>query len=159
MPELRNSAFPARTPGDTAGASPDDAQAESGSDGVLLVDDEPTILRLFCSMLEDSMPDVRVDCAGNGAEAIEKFGQTRHEVMVMDLCMPVMDGQRTFFEIEKMCQAQHWSMPAVVFCSAFTPPLAVRERIAGNPRHCVLHKPVFNSELVDAVRARLHTQP
>jgi CheY-like chemotaxis protein len=146
-------------PADADSVWPCGQRAGTGTESVLLVDDEPTLLKLFCSMLESSMPNISIDCAENGAEAIEKFGQTRPGVMVMDLCMPVMDGQRTFFEIEKLCKTKHWSMPAVVFCSAFSPPSAVRKRIADNPRHCMLHKPIFSSELVEAVRDRLHTHP
>lgn len=130
-------------------------QVRSGSDSVLLVDDEPSILRLFRVMLRSGIPQARIECAENGSEAIRKFEKERADVLVLDLCMPVMDGQRAFLEIEKLCEVREWAMPAVVFCSAFAPPGAVRERIAADPRHCLLHKPIFNSELVDAVKARL----
>jgi len=136
-------------------ASPPKPGVESGS--VLVVDDEPTILRLFCMMLEESFPNVRIDSAGNGEEALEKFGRERPGVLVMDLHMPVMDGQRTFLEIERLCEVRHWSMPAVVFCSAFSPPTAIQKRLRRDSRHCLVFKPIVSRELVDAVKARLHT--
>lgn len=59
---------------------------------ILLVDDEP-LLREFIRCLLDEEPGVRiVGEAGNGREAVASAGETRPDVILLDLEMPVMDG-------------------------------------------------------------------
>lgn len=122
---------------------------------ILIVDDEKTIRDLFLQLMSYSLPQCRIDVAINGAEAVEAFRQVRHCVLLMDLKMPVMDGEKAFLEIQKLCEAENWAMPSVVFCTGYDPSDRLRSIIAGNPAHCVLRKPVTNEQLMDAIRARL----
>ena len=91
-----------------------------------------------------------------GAEALEAFSLNHHGVLLMDLHMPVMDGQSAFMTLEKRCREQDWEMPRVVFCSGFAPPTELRERVARDSAHCMLSKPVANEVLVDAIRPGLN---
>lgn len=122
---------------------------------VLIVDDEPSIVRLFKVMLSSAMPDVVIDTAANGEEALLSFTQKHHRVLLMDLHMPVMDGRAAFGKIEELCHSRDWEMPAVVFCTGFAPPESVKTVVAENPMHCLLAKPVTGKALVEAVRHRL----
>jgi two-component system, cell cycle sensor histidine kinase and response regulator CckA len=122
---------------------------------VLIVDDERTILRLFEMILTSAFPEVKIDMANNGAEAVEKFGSGHHGVILMDLHMPVMDGQEAFGRIEKLCKEQHWEMPSVVFCTGFDPSDMARNAVLENPAHCLLSKPVSMQILVETVKSRL----
>lgn len=122
---------------------------------VLVVDDEDLIIRLFKTILTSELPGVSVDVAGNGAEALDSFRQNRHAVLLMDLHMPVMDGQVAFREIEKLCAANRWEMPSVVFCTGFAPPDSISRVVSGNSLHCLLSKPVPSSVMVDSIRRRL----
>lgn len=69
---------------------------------VLVVDDEPDILRLNRYILESK--DFSVLEAGNGQEAVNLFERNADdlELVVLDLTMPVMDGMDTFEHIKKI---------------------------------------------------------
>jgi nitrogen-specific signal transduction histidine kinase/ActR/RegA family two-component response regulator len=122
---------------------------------VLIADDEKTIQRLFHMILSSTLPDLKIDLASNGAEALDAFGACHHGVVIMDLHMPVMDGQAAFAKIERLCKDRNWEMPPIIFCTGFAPPDFVTNLVAGNPIHCLLSKPVSVQTLVDLVKARL----
>ncbi len=122
---------------------------------LLIVDDEKTIQQLFRMIMNSALPQCRVDTVSNGAEAVGRFAEEHHAVILMDLHMPVMDGQQAFLELKRMCESRGWEMPSVVFCTGFIPPDSIREVIARQPRHALLSKPVTGDKLVDAVKARL----
>jgi two-component system cell cycle sensor histidine kinase/response regulator CckA len=125
---------------------------------VLVVDDEAPIVDLFKLMLESIIPNVEVDTAGNGREALEAFKLHQHSVIVMDLHMPEMDGQSAFAALNKLCAENGWSMPGVVFCTGYAPPDGVKDAIAGDSLHDLLHKPVTTEALVQAVESRLNIE-
>lgn len=83
------------------------------------------------------------------------FGVRRYDVIVMDLHMPIMDGQTAFLEIERICQKNEWPMPSVVFCTGYAPRDAVKKAISDGTRHTLLNKPVRSEILVKAVQTRL----
>ena len=57
---------------------------------VLVVDDELSIREVVQAALEDE--DFAVTTAANGREALERIGESRPDVILLDLNMPVMDG-------------------------------------------------------------------
>ena len=57
---------------------------------VLLVEDNEINMELALELLEEA--GIHVDVAINGAEAVEKVGQTAYDGVLMDCQMPVMDG-------------------------------------------------------------------
>lgn len=122
---------------------------------ILIVDDEEIILRLFQMILSSALPDLKIDLASNGAEAVKAFSAGHHAVLIMDLHMPVMDGQTAFAKIEHVCKKKKWEMSSVVFCTGFAPPDLVKDVVAKSSTHCLLLKPVSNEALVEAVRSRL----
>lgn len=135
-----------------------DASANEGgkpcdSQRVLIVDDEPNILKLFKTLISISLPDVQVDLAVNGADAVERFERFHEAVILMDLHMPVMTGQRAFQRIEQMCGEKGWAMPSVIFCTGYAPPEAVFNVVHEGSRHRLLQKPVSAERLVENVKA------
>jgi CheY-like chemotaxis protein len=58
---------------------------------ILLVDDEPHVIRVLRLMLERE--GYEVASANDGAEALEKMGVRRPDVMVSDIQMAGMDGR------------------------------------------------------------------
>ena len=75
--------------------------------------------------------------------------------MVMDVKMPVMDGVTAFYEIQKVCEAENWKMPAVIFCTGYAPTGRVQRIVDSSATHCLLMKPVKESLLVNEIAARL----
>lgn len=58
---------------------------------LLIVDDEPDMLRLLRRSIGQDM-DCRVISAGSGAEALERFAESRADLCLLDIRMPGMDG-------------------------------------------------------------------
>jgi CheY-like chemotaxis protein len=57
---------------------------------VLVVDDDPSILRVVAEILD--MEGYAVETAPNGAEALKMIERRRPSVVLLDMRMPVMDG-------------------------------------------------------------------
>ena len=57
---------------------------------VLVVDDDAEIREIVATVLEDG--GYRVDTASNGAEALLEAEKHRHNAIILDVTMPVMDG-------------------------------------------------------------------
>ena len=122
---------------------------------ILIVDDESAILEIFKKILEYGIPDCRIDVAINGAEGVANFRDTHPKVILMDLHMPVLDGEAAFLQMRDICKENNWEMPSVVFCTGYDPSHDLQNAIAGNPLHCVLRKPVSNDTLVETIKSRL----
>ena len=122
---------------------------------VLVVDDEKTILRLFQMILSSALTGRVIDTAVNGEEGVKTFVAGHHGVIVMDLHMPVMDGQAAFSKIFNYCKTHNWEMPSVVFCTGFAPPDSIRDVLGDGSKHCLLSKPVSGESLVNVVTGRL----
>lgn len=60
---------------------------------ILVVDDNPTVLKLVCRSLEKSGELIT---AGDGAEALLKAIETKPDLIISDYSMPVMDGKALF---------------------------------------------------------------
>lgn len=57
---------------------------------ILIVDDEPAFREIFSTKL--GAEGFRVDTAENGQQGVEKAKQTKPNLILMDVKMPVMDG-------------------------------------------------------------------
>ena len=57
---------------------------------ILVVDDDPDIIRATTRVLESR--GYRVIAALNGEECLEKIGEERPDLIIMDLLMPKLDG-------------------------------------------------------------------
>ena len=79
-----------------ASAAPPAAAAMPASNGrrVLVVDDDPLILRLYELEMAGWGLDLDVVKANNGFEALIRIGESRPDLLVSDLNMPGMDGFR-----------------------------------------------------------------
>lgn len=66
---------------------------------ILIVDDEENVRRLLLKVL--SKEGYQVETAGNGQEALEKLNETRFDLVIMDIRMPIMDGMEAFHIIRE----------------------------------------------------------
>jgi signal transduction histidine kinase/ActR/RegA family two-component response regulator len=57
---------------------------------ILLVEDNPFNVMVAQTMLENK--GAKIDVASNGKEAIDKLNAAKHQIVLMDLNMPIMDG-------------------------------------------------------------------
>ncbi len=126
---------------------------------ILVVDDETQTRSLYCSILKNSFPHVECDQAPDGARAIETFTTHHPHVVVMDILMPVMNGEEAYYEIADFCEENGWECPRFVFCSGHSPSAGLRNVVASDPAHCLLQKPIRKQILVAAVSKRVHLRP
>ena len=122
---------------------------------ILIVDDQPTVRDVLRLVISYELPECKVDIAANGAEAVDGFRKNHNGIVLMDLNMPVMDGETAFHEIEKLCNREHYEMPSVVFCTGYEPPQGLCQAIRGNATHGLLLKPILNATLITEVKKRL----
>ncbi len=80
---------------------------------VLLVDDKPVNLKIIALMLEAA--SCKVDIASNGLEALQNFAPGKHQVILMDIMMPVMDGITSMKELRKKYDTE---LPPVIAITA-----------------------------------------
>lgn len=87
---------------------------------ILLVDDDPLILRAAAAQLRDSC---RVYRATSGQTALQMLKKIRPDLILLDLRMPYMDGRHTMEKIRALSDCK--TIP-IVFASGQGDP-AVRE--------------------------------
>jgi len=61
---------------------------------VLVLEDEPTVARLVADVLEDE--GMRVDVLFDGREALDRAASKAYDLVICDMKMPGMDGQRFY---------------------------------------------------------------
>ena len=66
---------------------------------ILVIDDEPNIVQTLQDRLE--MNDYEVVTAGNGKEGLKKALQEKPDVILLDVIMPIMDGQEMLEALRK----------------------------------------------------------
>lgn len=66
------------------------AKADSNRTRVLVADDDYSIRQLVCTIVKRE--GLEVDCAADGAEAIEHLRTNDYAVILLDLMMPRVDG-------------------------------------------------------------------
>ena len=73
---------------------------------VLIVDDEPHVIRIMRLALEKA--GYRVDEAANGVQALEYLGKNSPDVMISDIDMPRMNGR-------ELCEEMVRTLPGRTF--------------------------------------------
>ncbi len=114
---------------------------------VILVDDDPTMLRLLSKWLGKAGYDVR--CAADGKAALEAIKEDPPDFLVTDWEMPEMDGLQLCREVRQL------DLPHYVYILFLTVRSAPTEVVAGLDIGAddFLSKPVLQGELVARMRA------
>jgi CheY-like chemotaxis protein len=84
---------------------------------VLVVDDDDAIRMLLLTILRRS--GMVIDTARNGAEALDKLGQCRYAVMLLDLMMPAVSG---WVVLEQLATFEAARRPLVIVLAAGSEP-------------------------------------
>ena len=114
---------------------------------VLLVDDDPAILRLL--EVNFRMEGFDVDAVGHGEEALASAAATPPDVVILDLMMPGMDGRQVFDRLR--AEPSTASVP-VVFLTA-----RGRDDAMLVDGAIVVQKPFDTVDLVQTVRTLVET--
>src|SRR4051812_48371106 len=84
---------------------------ENVSKKILVVDDDPTSVRLVQGFLEGN--GYQVSVAGDGEQALEILGRNKPDLIVLDIQMPKMNGYAFILEAKKLGD-DHKNIPIVV---------------------------------------------
>ena len=121
---------------------------------VMVVEDEPELLRLFTMVIAGWDLPVDVTPASDGFEALLRIGQQCPDLLVTDLNMPGMDGFKMIASLRGVGPA--YDDMEVIVVTALSE--AEIEQRGGLPRQVrVFHKPVPFDELEALVRDRVAT--
>ena len=66
---------------------------------ILIVDDEADTIESIKEVLENE--GFEVECASNGEECIEKTKEKKHDLILIDIYMPGMSGEKLFKALRK----------------------------------------------------------
>jgi CheY-like chemotaxis protein len=126
-------------------------QVDAPHTRVLVVDDDPAVLRAFRRVLQG---EHEIVTARDGSEALlVVLGGTRVDAIICDIGMPKLDGPAFFSELFEL---RPQLMPRVVFCTG-GPPNEKTQRFLERLQAPLLFKPVAAADLVraiDLVRSR-----
>jgi DNA-binding NarL/FixJ family response regulator len=110
----------------------------TGTISVVLVDDQ-ALFRTGIRMLLSSQPDIDVvGEAANGVEAIGVAAQSRPDVILMDIRMPVMDGIEATSAILRAADARGGVAPRIIVLTTFDLDEAAARAIRGGASGFVL---------------------
>ena len=120
---------------------------------VLVVDDEPGVLKAVVSILEHAGMEVR--SATNGAEAVEIYREHHRSVdcVVLDLNMPVLDGAEAFQQLKAIRE------DVIVLLSSGYPELSLLDQFQGAGLSGILQKPIRASTLLGKIAEAVAAQP
>jgi CheY-like chemotaxis protein len=127
-----------------------DEPGASNCGSILVVDDEPLILTMFCTILRAL--GYSVTEATSGAEALDKFAATGREIrlLVTDVVMPQMNGIELAAEIKRQAPGVK-----VLYISGYTLSVLASEGYAVEQGDAFLQKPLVPAILENRVRELL----
>jgi CheY-like chemotaxis protein len=112
---------------------------------ILLVDDEPMVLRVLRLQLQNA--GYEVDTAPNGMVALERIRESAPDVVITDIEMPKMSG-------EELCKALHVEFPDrtfPIFVATSLTGVRHREWALSLPHLHFLEKPLSARKLLTAL--------
>jgi signal transduction histidine kinase len=118
---------------------------------LLLVEDNPLNVLVAQTMLENN--GAKVEVATNGAEALERFDPLRHQLILMDLHMPVMDG----YEATVLLRKRGEKMPIIALTASM--PKEVEDDAFAAGLNDVIVKPFSPEELYRVILQHVRINP
>jgi CheY-like chemotaxis protein len=110
---------------------------------ILVVDDDPDLAESIAEAL--SMAGHAVRIAGNGAEAVQHYSETKYDLGFVDIRMPVMNGVDCFFAVR-----QRYPDAKIVLMTGFKEAAVERALAAGALG--LLQKPFRMEEVIRIAR-------
>ena len=121
---------------------------------LLIVDDDPVVASVYQHKFKHER--FKVDIAVDGESALEKIATKRFDLVILDLCLPGIDG----IEVLKNIRAQSTSetLPVIVFSNAYLPGLMPAISQAGATR-CVKKSECTPRKMMEIAREVITDTP
>jgi CheY-like chemotaxis protein len=118
---------------------------------ILLVEDNFSNQQIIILYIKNEIK--KIDVAFNGKEALEKFGYTKYDLILMDIQMPIMDGIKATQKIREIEQSTGTHTPIIaVTANAFPED---KERCLASGADDYISKPFQPEELLQMIRKNL----
>lgn len=114
---------------------------------ILLVDDDESYAEMISEVIRDRLPDCEVTVTRDGYEALILLGETKPDLVVLDLMMPGIDGFKVLDLIAD--RKVNYDLKVLILSGNLTP-LAI-ERLKTSRADRWLSKPILAPELVHSV--------
>lgn len=112
---------------------------------VLIVDDEPDLLRIVCFRLESSGYEVL--SAVNGQEALDVIGKEHPDLVLLDVRLPVLSGAEVCSQMKKDEKLKH--IPVILFTASIHD---LKDKVVSSGAQDSLVKPFTVEELLEKIR-------
>jgi CheY-like chemotaxis protein len=89
--------------------------------------------------------NAQVTLAENGLEALERVQQQKHDIVLMDLQMPLMDGYEAAAQIRKLDGLHYQKIPIIALTASAL--IEVKEGITRAGMNDIVSKPFIPDEL------------
>jgi len=132
-------------------AVPSDLERGSGSDTVVVVDDDPAYLRALVLTIERSDLAVEVVEAATGVDGLLEIGRVHPALIVLDFAMPDLNATQV---IQRLLEPGRQLDAEVIVVTGGMPDAAAR-RLRDLGVKVILNKADGMSAVVDAMRAAL----
>lgn len=116
---------------------------------ILLVEDNPINQRITQLMLEPLVK--RIEIARNGKEALDMFGTSRYDLILMDVQMPVMNGLVAAEKIRRLEMSTHVHVPIIAITANAM--LGDKEQCLAVGMDDYISKPIEPDLLIDKISA------
>jgi excisionase family DNA binding protein len=131
---------PAETP-ETNGAGPRPT--------AVIVDDDPVDRQLLVLLMQQALPEVRIEVAENGFQGLVIIGKTAPDVVVTDIHMPHIDG----FAMLRSLMAGGETRPRKLIAVSALSADALRQHGEIPPGVIFFNKPIEHEPFIAALRA------
>ncbi len=118
---------------------------------ILVVDDVPVNIKVFCGLLKDTM--MNVDTATSGREALRKIRNHTYDIIFLDHMMPDLDGIETLKLIRGMTEQKKKNTPVIMLTANAI--LGAKEEYLQKGFDDYLSKPIQKDKLLKLVRQYL----
>ncbi|MCF8076813.1 MAG: response regulator [Desulfotignum sp.] len=125
--------------------------SEPKSQRILIVDDEPEILKMLTRILSEE--SYCLETAKDGFDAGMKIMTFKPGLVILDLIMPGMDGFEVCRQIKANPDTAHIKVLAVTGYDSEEN----RQKILSEGADAYLAKPLFKEELMQTIQTLLHT--
>ena len=140
---------PAPAPASSAPAPAAPAAAQV-SHKVLIIDDEPLLLKLLSKRLESA--GYKVVIAGDGAEGYEKIKSEKPDLVLSDLLMPQLTGYDLIKKIRKETDGSQFTPVLIMTAKG-----SMKEFFEGWEIDDFITKPIDPEKLLSRIRELIHT--